>query len=417
MVWNINIDRLMQNLFEMAKIGVNENGGIDRALGSQADYETRRWLMHYWEKNLGLHPEIDPIANMWVKRKGKEDLLPIVMGSHHDAVPDGGKYDGAMGVLIATEIMQRIVEENIPLRHPFWIISFTGEEPNPFNLSTLGSKVISGRLKKEDLLDCENRENGESLKTAIGRLGGNLDRLEEARIEKGKIAAFLEPHNELGRHLEAEGLSVSSVSCITGIYREEIVIHGEANHAGTTMMQDRKDAMLALSELALKIELAAKEFENPDVVATMGYVKIRPNEASIIPGEARAIIDVRTCEKEIQDRILEKVKKAVEEIEWKRQVKIKRIELLNQPCRKMNNEVTAAIDTGIEMAGEPRKQIVSMAGHDAANMGLITKAGMIFAQSVGGKGHCRQEYSRPEDIEKAANAAFYALLKLDKELR
>ena len=182
------------------------------------------------------------------------------------------------------------------------------------------------------------------------------------------------------------------------------------------MMQDRKDAMLALSELALKIEKAAKEFENPDVVATMGYVKLNPNEANIIPGEARAIIDVRTCEKEIQDKILEKIKEAVIEIEEKRRVKIIRTELLNQPCRKLDEEVTAAIDAGVEEIGEPKKQMVSMAGHDASNMGLITKSGMIFVQSVGGKGHCRQEYSRPEDIEKAANAAFYALLKLDKEL-
>ena len=293
----INIDRLMTNLFEMAKIGMNEQGGIDRALGSRADYETRQWLLSYWERNFKIHPVVDPIANMWVKREGSEPLLPIVLGSHHDAVPDGGKYDGAMGVLIATEIMQRIVEDNISLRHPVWIISFTGEEPNPFNLSTLGSKVISGRLKKEDLVNCKNRETGESLKDAIAKLGGNFERLDEARIQKGTIAAFLEPHNELGRHLEAEDLSVGSVSCITGIYREEITVLGEANHAGTTMMQDRKDALLALSEIALEIEEAAIEFENPDVVATMGYVKIIPNEASIIPGQAKAIIDIRTCER------------------------------------------------------------------------------------------------------------------------
>ena len=101
----INIDRLMTNLFEMAKIGMNEQGGIDRALGSRADYETRQWLLSYWERNFKIHPVVDPIANMWVKREGSEPLLPIVLGSHHDAVPDGGKYDGAMGVLIATEIM------------------------------------------------------------------------------------------------------------------------------------------------------------------------------------------------------------------------------------------------------------------------------------------------------------------------
>lgn len=203
--------------------------------------------------------------------------------------------------------------------------------------------------------ELKNRETGESLKDAIAKLGGNFEHLDEARIEKGTIAAFLEPHNELGRHLEAEDLSVGSVSCITGIYREEITVLGEANHAGTTMMQDRKDALLALSEIALEIEEAAIEFENPDVVATMGYVKIIPNEASIIPGQAKAIIDIRTCERNIQDQILEKITEAVEKIEKKRQVIVKRKEILNQPCRKMDEDVIAAINAGIEDIGEPKK--------------------------------------------------------------
>ena len=415
MTYYINEERLMHNLLEMAKIGRNGNGGIDRALGSRADYETRQWLMKYWREEIGLSTRIDPIANMWIEQKGEEELLPIVMGSHHDAVPDGGKYDGAMGVLIATEIMQCIREQKIKLRHPFCVISFTGEEPNPFNLSTLGSKVISGRLKKEDLQEVKNRETGESLKEAIARLGGDMERLEEARIQPGKIRAFVEAHNELGRHLEAEGFSVSSVTCITGIYREEITFCGEANHAGTTMMPDRKDVLPAVGELALTIEAAAKEFYDPDVVATMGYVKIEPNEANIIPGEAKTIVDIRTCKKEIQNEIVEKIKAAAQEIEQRRGVSIKRKVLLNQSCQKMNDEIRAAVDAGIKETGEPKKQLVSMAGHDAANMGLITKSGMIFVQSVGGRGHCRQEYSRKEDIVKAANALFYALLKLDKE--
>lgn len=148
----------------------------------------------------------------------------------------------------------------------------------------------------------------------------------------------------------------------------------------------------------------------------MGYVKIIPNEASIIPGQAKALIDIRTCERNIQDQILEKITEAVEKIEKKREVIVNRKEILNQPCRKMDEDVIAAINAGIESIGEPKRQMVSMAGHDASNMELITKAGMIFVQSVGGKGHCRQEYSKPEDIKKAADAVFYALLKLDKEL-
>lgn len=416
MKYKINADRLMRNLFEMAKIGMNENGGIDREFGSEADAETREWLKEYWNKNIGLTAATDAIANLRIQRSGTEALLPIVMGSHHDAVPDGGKYDGAMGVLIATEIMQTIAENEIKLRHPFQVISFTGEEPSPFNLSTLGSKVICGKLKKEDLFDCRHRETGELLSDAIGKVGGDIAQLEEARLQKGAVAAFLEAHNELGGYLEEEGLSIASVSHITGIYREEIRIYGEANHAGTTMMQNRKDAMLALSELALKIEAAAKEFHDPNVVATVGYVKIIPNEANIIAGEAKAIVDIRTYKKEKLEEILVKIQAAVKEIEESRKVTIKRKELLNQPCQKLDDEIRAAIGEGILQTGEVKKQMISMAGHDAANMGLLTKAGMIFVKSVGGMGHCRQEYSRKEDIVKAADALFYTLIKLDKEL-
>ena len=143
----INKARLEKNLFELAKIGKNEHGGIDRALGSDADYEARKWLQDYWEKKLGIPARLDAIANMWVKRPGTEDLVPIVIGSHHDAVPDGGMYDGALGVLGATEILQTMIENHIQTRHPIEVVSFTGEEPNPYNVSTLGSKVLSGTKK------------------------------------------------------------------------------------------------------------------------------------------------------------------------------------------------------------------------------------------------------------------------------
>lgn len=417
MIYKINGDRLIDNLFNLGKIGMNKNGGIDRDLGSQADYDARQWILKYWKDQIGLDPEIDAIANLWMRCDGiKNGLLPLIVGSHHDAVPDGGKYDGAMGVLIATEIMQTVKEQNIQFRHPLEVISFTGEEPNKFNVSTLGSKVISGRLVKEDLLKAKNRETGESLKDAIHRLGGNVDDVENARIFPRNIAAFIEPHNELGRHLESEGLKLSSVSYITGIYREEIIIYGEANHAGTTMMQDRKDALLGAAELALEIEKIAKKYNNPEVVATVGYIKAQPNEANIVPGEVKMLLDVRTCSNQIQEEIISNISQAVLRIENERAVRMKRESILNQECRKLDDIVTKAIDEGIKNLKEPQRQIVSMAGHDAANMGMITKSGMIFVQSVGGKGHCRQEFSRNEDIIKAANATLFALIKLDKEL-
>lgn len=416
MGYEINGARLMHNLFTMAKFGQNEGGGIDRSLGSQADYDTREWLKSYWQEHLQVNPETDAIANLWVKYSGIENKKPLVIGSHHDAVPDGGKYDGAMGVLIATEVLETIVEQGIMLKHPLYVISFTGEEPNPYNLSTLGSKVISGRLRKEDLFPIHNRETGESLENTIKRLGGDISSLEEARIHPGELAGFLEVHNELGRHLEAQGLHVSGVSTITGIYREEIQVCGENNHAGTTMMQDRKDAFLALADFAVGLNEIVGAYKDPDVVGTMGYAKISPNEANIIPGSAVGIIDIRTCEKKIVLEIVKKLNELTKEIEKSRKVKIVRHVLLDQPARFMDEDIIRIVKENLAKMNEPENVMVSMAGHDASNMQLITKAGMIFTRSVGGKGHCKEEFTEDEDVIKAGQLALETILRMDGEL-
>ena len=416
MGYEINGARLMHNLFTMAKFGQNEGGGIDRSLGSQADYDTREWLKSYWQEHLQVNPETDAIANLWVKYSGIENKKPLVIGSHHDAVPDGGKYDGAMGVLIATEVLETIVEQGIMLKHPLYVISFTGEEPNPYNLSTLGSKVISGRLRKEDLFPIHNRETGESLENTIKRLGGDISSLEEARIHPGELAGFLEVHNELGRHLEVQGLHVSGVSTITGIYREEIQVCGENNHAGTTMMQDRKDAFLALADFAVGLNEIVGAYKDPDVVGTMGYAKISPNEANIIPGSAVGIIDIRTCEKKIVLEIVKKLNELTKEIEKSRKVKIVRHVLLDQPARFMDEDIIRIVKENLAKMNEPENVMVSMAGHDASNMQLITKAGMIFTRSVGGKGHCKEEFTEDEDVIKAGQLAFETILRMDGEL-
>lgn len=416
MGYEINGARLMHNLFTMAKFGQNEGGGIDRSLGSQADYDTREWLKSYWQEHLQVNPETDAIANLWVKYSGIENKKPLVIGSHHDAVPDGGKYDGAMGVLIATEVLETIVEQGIMLKHPLYVISFTGEEPNPYNLSTLGSKVISGRLQKEDLFPIHNRETGESLENTIKRLGGDISSLEEARIHPGELAGFLEVHNELGRHLEAQGLHVSGVSTITGIYREEIRVCGENNHAGTTMMQDRKDAFLALADFAVGLNEIVGAYKDPDVVGTMGYAKISPNEANIIPGSAVGIIDIRTCEKKIVLEIVKKLNELTKEIEKSRKVKIVRHVLLDQSARFMDEDIIRIVKENLAKMNEPENVMVSMAGHDASNMQLITKAGMIFTRSVGGKGHCKEEFTEDEDVIKAGQLALETILRMDGEL-
>lgn len=411
---SINIKRLMKNIEELGKIGENVNGGINRSMGSQADEKARQWLHQYWKAHLQLEEDVDAAANMWLTWSDGQSLLPIAIGSHHDSVPDGGKYDGALGVLMATEILETLKEKRWSMRHPLTVVSFTGEEPNPYNVSTFGSKVVSGRLIKNDLEHIKNRDTGETIMSTLMRLGGNLDELETARLNQNCFSAYLECHIEQGHRLEDLALSVAVVSDITGIYREAVRICGESNHAGTTRIEDRKDAFLSAGELAIGLEKIVKQYDN--IVATVGYVKISPNEANIIPGVVELILDIRTCSSERLNQVLIQLGGLLEEIGQRRKVEINRQVILNQEPVPMDKEIKAAVAAGCLAVGEPETILESMAGHDAANMAKVTRSGMIFVQSVNGKSHCKEEYTRPADIEKAGNAMLAAILELDWKL-
>jgi N-carbamoyl-L-amino-acid hydrolase len=412
----INNERLEKNLFDLSKIGKNEQGGIDRALSSDADQDARKWLIHYWEQQLHFPVRIDAIANMWVRKEGSEKLPPLVIGSHHDAVPNGGMYDGALGVLAATEILETLLEHNFQTRHPIEIVSFTGEEPNPFNVSTLGSKVLSGRLIKEDLSKLFSIEDGSSLKDCIAKIGGNIEKADEILLKPNDIRAFIELHIEQGKRLFVKKQSSATVSCITGIYRENITIEGDANHGGTTIMSDRQDALLAACEFNLAFEELLKKENNPEVVGTIGYLTVSPNAVSIIPGKVELVLEIRTCEADIRKKITKALDEVTDKIETKRNVKIVRKMNLNQPHMPMDIDVMGAITRGIKSMGEPKTEYVSMAGHDAANMQRVTKSGMIFVQSTDGKSHCPSEFSEIKDINKTVNAMLEALLILDEEM-
>lgn len=412
----INTDRLKHNIDELAGIGCNEAGGIDRWLGSEADRLARAWLEEYWNSHFGKSTETDGIANMWMKRAGAEKLPPIMFGSHLDSVANGGKYDGALGVLLATEILLTIEENNICTRHPFHIVSFTGEEPNPYNVSTLGSKVITGRLKKEDLLVLKSMENGESLKERIELLGGDINGIEKSKLHPGDASAFLECHIEQGRNLFDGGLSVASVKCITGIYRENITINGTANHAGTTLMKYRQDALLAASEFNLAFERIIGETGGDELVGTIGQLNVFPNSVNIIPGRIELVMEIRSCDSDLKERVLNALEREIVSIEKNREVRIQRKINLDQPKIDMSHEVVKAVNYGIGFLNQRQLELVSMAGHDAANMARVTRSGMIFVQSIDGKSHCPEERTNIEDIETAGNAMLEALLRMDLEL-
>ena len=412
----INRQRLMTRLDELSKIGKNAAQGIDRQLGSIPDEEARAWLTRCWQHELGLTVKTDGIANLWGQQAEKSGNRPIVLGSHHDTVPNGGKYDGALGVLLGTEVLQTLQENQVELKHPLWLISFTGEEPNDFSVSTLGSKVLAGRLTAADVKKMKHRKTGEALPDALQRLGGDIQQVDGARLAMNELAAFLECHIEQGRVLYDEQHVVAAVSCITGIYREVITISGEANHAGTTKLKDRRDALVAAAEVVLAAEAIMKVPEFAGVAVTIGRLALTPNASNIIPGKVVMTFDLRTADAKIRQQALAIWQEKLREISSRRSVNIEREVNLDQPERRMDDMVIEAFEEAATGNGQEPEVLVSMAGHDAANMARVTKAGMLFVQTVNGYSHCPQEEAAADAIEIAANTMLAAVRILDRRL-
>ncbi len=412
----VSKQRIQARLETLAYFGKNSSGGIDRNFGSAADLLARKQLISLLKTEIGAAVHIDPAANIWARIPAGSPLPAIAVGSHHDTVSNGGMYDGALGIVLAMEILQVIKENHYALRHPLCFVSFTAEEPNPFQLSTFGSRIATGKLNPALLSEVKDTVHHISLAAALTKAGGSITDLASAKLQPADFSAFIECHIEQGRRLEKQGIALAVVSHITGIYRENIHICGEANHAGTTVMNDRHDALLAASQFCLAFEQVLREINRDDVVGTIGQLKISPNEVNIIPGESFLTMEIRTPDQTILTSILDLLATVVEKIETTRLIRIERNVLLNQAAVALDNTVMTAMGRAIEAMSDSYRLLTSMAGHDATHLASVTRSGMLFVRSRDGKSHCPEENSNMEDIEKAGNALLKTILLLDKEL-
>ncbi|NUU60124.1 Zn-dependent hydrolase [Paenibacillus agri] len=411
----INSKRLEESIHELAEFGLNENGGMDRTTFTPDELAARDWLKDQLEQ-LALELRVDQAANIWAKRPGTDNSLPaIAFGSHIDTVPNGGKYDGALGVLIALEVMKLLREHDIVTRHPLALVSFSAEEPNPFGLSTFGSRAVTHKLTKEHIVGVTNHD-GYLLTEALRSAGGDPDRFEEAVLKSGDLCAFIEVHIEQGKRLLNQAIPVGVVTAITGIYREEIVVEGEANHAGTTLMEDRNDALTAAAEIVLALEEVCIIHPAKEVVGTVGRMIVSPNAANIIPEKVTFIVEIRGKKREEIREVIEAWEKRIQCTALKRSAQVKRKIVLDQDPAPMDEEVIKVCQEQSRELGYAYDLLGSMAGHDATHMASITRSGMLFVPSIGGKSHCPDEESRMEDIEKVSNVMLHAILELDQRL-
>ncbi|MCB1190433.1 MAG: Zn-dependent hydrolase [Leptospiraceae bacterium] len=409
---HINFERLKNNIETLSKIGAEENHAISRMAFSQADMEAREWLKkQILEANLELY--IDGAANIFGKTNANSQKPSILIGSHLDTVPLGGHLDGSLGVLVGLECLQRIREENIQTEYPLEMVSFTDEEGRFGGL--FGSQSLCGEITPDFLYRAADL-NGLSLLDAMKNCGLNAFDSLHARRNPQTIHSYLELHIEQGPVLDSLGIPSGIVEGISGLFKWNLKIHGFPNHAGTTPMPMRKDAFMGLAEFANEIPRILEEDGSENSVATIGRVNLIPGSANTVPGIAEFTIDVRDPNMEVLKSLEHAIRKSLSAIVRRRDLKYE-FDIISEviPANCAPEIIQCIADTSDDL-GIKVHRMVSGAIHDAQIMSKITKVGMIFVPSIGGKSHSAAEWTAWEDIEIGANLALNSLLKMAKIL-
>ncbi len=403
----VNGDRLNQSITSLASIGQLANGGVKRIAYSQQDIEARNLIQH-WMKELEMEVKIDAAGNIIGIYPGKNTNIPaLATGSHIDTVPCGGHYDGAYGVLAGLEVVQMLQENQIRLNRSIEVIVFTDEEG-----SMIGSKSISGRTIQDP--EYYRRPDGTDIQTCLARVGGNWDNIDQARRSTKDLAAFVELHVEQGPVLESMGKQIGVVEGIVGQRRFNITVKGSANHAGTTPMQMRCDALVASSQVVLAVN---KIGNTPgQQVATVGKMDVLPNAANVVPGWVEMSLDIRDLSSLHINTLLEQLRIHLEEIAVATNTQIRLNPCLHNEPALAEPYIQKAIAQACENLNLSYTYLPSRASHDAQELAQITDMGMIFVPSKMGVSHDADEYTSPEQCTQGANVLLQTLIQLDLEL-
>jgi allantoate deiminase len=345
----------------------------------------------------GLTVSLDAAGNlhgMW--RPAGAGSRRLIVGSHIDTVPGAGAFDGVLGVTMALELLEMAQEAKLPLA--IEVIAFSEEEGMRFGVPFLGSRAVAGRFDRA-LLELKDRD-GKTMETAIREFGLDPDRIAEAVID-GEVMGFFEFHIEQGPVLEAEDLRVAAVTSIAGQTRFALKFIGHANHAGTTPMHLRKDALAAAAEWISEVETLARQTEG--LVATVGRVDAEPNAGNVIPGAVRLGFEVRHAEDPVRKRAAEELLEKATTITNRRGLELQHIPQMEQPAVPMDERLTSLLGDAMEAAGMPPRRMPSGAGHDAMVMAARVPTTMLFLRSPSGISHHPDENVRAEDVEAALN--------------
>lgn len=401
--------RLNESLSQLRTIGLNENGGSGRVAYSQYNKEALNYLSELMLES-GLAPHIDVAGNLVGRREGRlEALTPIITGSHIDTVPNGGHYDGIVGSLAAIEVARTLHESGYVTDHPLEVIIWSNEEGGK-----TGSRSINGSVAPDEmnLPSLGDRTLGEG----IAFIGGRPDRLEENRRGPGEVAALIELHIEQGAVLDNEGFSIGVVEGIVGIKRWNITVNGFANHAGTTPMNQRQDAMVGAAQLATAIHQIITG-EPGRQVGTVGRIQAYPGAPNVVPGKVVMSLEIRDLSMEKIGRLFERIESESQAVAKKTNTVITFEHFYESPAAITDDRIKGLINDVADELGLSSMHMPSGAGHDAQSLKGIAPLGMIFVPSVKGISHAPTEFTSEQDITNGANVLIQTIIRLDKQLR
>jgi N-carbamoyl-L-amino-acid hydrolase len=406
--------RLRAQIEALSVFGRPEGGafanGVSRLGYSDADVQGRRYVMSVM-RDAGLTPRIDPAGNILARRSGRDDHLPpILFGSHIDSVPNGGNFDGDLGSLAAIEVVRVLAQHGVTTRHPLEVVVWANEEGVAYNNGLCGSRAAAGLLEAGELTHVWN---GVVKADAIRKIGGVPERIDEARRTPGSVHCYLELHIEQGGRLEKANVAIGIVEGIVAIDRYNAVILGFANHAGTTPMPERRDALIAAAQLTLAVrEIATREPGRQ--VGTVGHLELTPNAPNVIPGEVRHTIELRDLSGEKVARMADEIRARAQIIARETGTTIEITRASHHAAALASPKVQQLVARSAEALTLPAMALPSGAGHDAQSMARVGPMGMIFVPSVGGVSHSPKELTSWEDCARGADALLLAVLAADE---
>ncbi len=404
----VNGARLLTRLQELAEFGKNQQGGVTRVAYSEADVAARHYVMGLMNE-AGLAPAIDVAGNIVGSRSGSDSSLrPLQFGSHIDSVPEGGNYDGTVGSLGAIELVQTLVDSDVGTRHPLEVVIFQNEEGGK-----TGSRATIGEVAPAEL-DIVTH-SGKAIRDGIAFIGGRPDRLLEAERRPGSLAAFLELHVEQGGVLDRRGIDIGVVEGIVGIRRWNVTVTGVANHAGTTPMDIRQDALLAAARFIEAVNAVVRRVPGSQV-GTVGRIEASPGAPNVVPGRTTLSLELRDLDMEKIERLFREIGTEAAGIAEATGTQFDFSEFYLSASALCDERIKDLVAESARDLGLGSIAMPSGAGHDAQSIAKLAPMGMIFVPSAGGISHSPDEYTRPEDVVNGANVLLHTLLKVDRAL-